>query len=89
MRALAHSPTEPRRHAHRPAGRGRRIMTCRELLECVGDYLARDLGPHARRRFETHLAACPDCVTYVRGYADTIQLARAAYDQPGLETTAS
>ena len=64
-------------------------MTCRELLECVGDYLARDLGPHARRRFETHLAACPDCVTYVHGYTDTIRLARAAYADHAIETVAS
>jgi anti-sigma factor RsiW len=57
-------------------------MTCCDLVESVADYLANDLRPRVRGRFETHLAACPDCVTYVRGYADTIRLARAAYAEP-------
>jgi len=64
-------------------------MTCRDLLECVGDHLAHELHPEARRRFEAHLAACPDCVTYVRGYADTVRLARTAYAGRGYETTPS
>jgi len=57
-------------------------MTCREVIDLVADYLANDLCPRARHRFEAHFAACPDCVTYVRGYADTIRLARAAYAEP-------
>jgi len=64
-------------------------VTCREVVELVADHLAADLRPRAQHRFETHLASCPDCTTYVRGYADTIRLARAAYAEPGLETTAS
>jgi len=64
-------------------------MTCRQLLSRVGDYVACGLRPRARRRFETHLAACPDCVTYVHGYADTIRLARAAYADRAIETVAS
>jgi len=48
-------------------------MTCREVIDLVADYLANDLCPRA---------ACPDCVTYVRGYADAIRLARAAYAEP-------
>jgi len=63
-------------------------MTCRDLVESVGDYLARELGPDGRCRVETHLAACPDCRMYVRGYGDTIRLARAACAEPGRETAA-
>ena len=52
-------------------------MTCRELVEFLADYLAGELAPEARRVFETHLGDCPECATYLRGYADAIRLARA------------
>ena len=53
-------------------------MTCRELIEFLADYLAGDLPAEVRRVFEAHLGECPECVTYLRGYADTVQLARAS-----------
>jgi len=53
-------------------------MTCRELIEFLADYLAGDLRVEVRRVFEAHLGDCPECVTYLRGYADAIRLARAS-----------
>ncbi len=53
-------------------------MTCRELVEFLADYFEGDLGPEARRVFEIHLGDCPECATYLRGYADAIRLARAS-----------
>ncbi len=53
-------------------------MTCRELIEFLADYLAGDLPAEVRRVFEAHLGDCPECVTYLRGYADAIRLARAS-----------
>ncbi len=52
-------------------------MTCRELVEFLADYLAGQLAPDVRRVFEIHLGDCPECATYLRGYADAIRLARA------------
>ena len=52
-------------------------MTCRELAEFLADYFGGDLGPEVRRVFEAHLADCPECATYLRGYVDAIRLARA------------
>ena len=52
-------------------------MTCRELVEFLADYLDGDLPAEVRRVFEAHLAECPECATYLRGYADAIRLARA------------
>lgn len=40
-------------------------MTCRDLVELVTDYLEAALSPAARRRFEAHVARCPDCTVYV------------------------
>ena len=53
-------------------------MTCRELVEFLADYLAGQLAPEVRRVFEIHLGDCPECATYLRGYADAIRLARAS-----------
>jgi anti-sigma factor RsiW len=52
-------------------------MTCRELVDFLADYLAGELAPEVRRVFEAHLADCPECATYLRGYAEAIRLARA------------
>ena len=52
-------------------------MTCRELVEFLADYTTGDLPAEVLRVFETHLGDCPECVTYLRSYADTVRLARA------------
>jgi anti-sigma factor RsiW len=59
---------------------GTRELTCRELTDCLADYFAGELGPHERALFEEHLAHCPDCVPYLRSYAETMRLAKDAYD---------
>jgi len=40
-------------------------LTCKELVELVTEYLEGTLPPTDRARFETHLAACDDCATYL------------------------
>jgi len=62
---------------------GVRELTCRELSDFLADYFAGELSLDERSVFEGHLAACPDCVAYLRSYAETIRLARDAYaDDP-------
>jgi len=53
-------------------------LTCREMLDFLGDYVGGELAPEVAAVFEAHLAGCPDCVTYLRTYEDTIRLARDA-----------
>ena len=55
-----------------------RALTCREIADFLADYFAGELGADDRSRFEEHLAECPDCVAYLRSYADAIRLAREA-----------
>jgi anti-sigma factor RsiW len=57
-------------------------MTCREFADFMADYLTGELMPDQRARFDRHLAACPTCVTYLKGYEATIRLGRAAFDEP-------
>ncbi len=51
-----------------------RSLTCHELVELVTDYLEGVLSPFDQRRFEAHLATCPDCPEYVRQIKLTIDL---------------
>lgn len=53
-------------------------LTCRELVELVTDYLEGTLSPFERRRFEAHLATCPDCPEYIRQIKLTIDLSGRA-----------
>ncbi len=57
-------------------------MTCREADALVADHLDDLLPPLARRRLARHLWACPACRENVLTYAGTVDLARAAFDDP-------
>ncbi len=59
---------------------GTRELTCRELTDFLADYFGGELGPSERALFEGHLTECPDCVAYLRSYAETMRLAKDAYD---------
>jgi anti-sigma factor RsiW len=52
-------------------------MTCREFTDFLADYLDGDLALAERSRFDEHLAECPDCLVYLRGYEQTVRLGKA------------
>jgi anti-sigma factor RsiW len=45
--------------------RPREGMACRQAVELVTGYLEGTLSLARRRRFEAHLARCPDCPEYL------------------------
>ncbi len=49
-------------------------LTCRELVRLVTDYLEEALPEIERRRFDTHIAACHGCTTYLAQIRDTIRI---------------
>ena len=55
--------------------RPRRDVDCREAVELVTDYLEDALSPAQRRRFEAHLAHCPDCPEYLAQMRAIVALA--------------
>ncbi len=57
-------------------------MNCREVVEFLMEYLSGELPPDQRQAFDDHLKACPDCVTYLKGYEDTVKLGKAAFRSP-------
>ena len=57
-------------------------MTCRELVDFLGAYLGGELSAEVRRRFDEHLATCPECSAYLETYRTTVRLARGAFRDP-------
>ena len=57
-------------------------MTCREFADFIADYLSGELPEGTRSPFERHLKVCTNCVKYLAGYKATIELGRAAFDDP-------
>lgn len=55
-------------------------MTCREVADFIGDYLAGELPAVVRANFERHLDACSNCQRYLSAYRATIELERRAFD---------
>jgi len=57
-------------------------MNCREVADFLMDYVSGELPSRDRGIFETHLAACPECVEYLRSYERTIALTRESAKGP-------
>ncbi|MBI1335646.1 MAG: anti-sigma factor [Phycisphaera sp.] len=55
------------------------MITCRELISFLADYLEGNLAPTERVAFEEHLGVCPDCVNYVESYKTTHKAIPLAY----------
>jgi anti-sigma factor RsiW len=55
--------------------RPRQSLVCRQAAELVTDYLEGALSQAQRRRFEAHLARCPDCPEYLAQIRAVIALA--------------
>lgn len=51
-----------------------RDLVCREVVEMVTDYLEDALSASDRRRFDAHLAGCPNCTEYLAQIRETIRL---------------
>jgi anti-sigma factor RsiW len=56
-------------------------LTCKELVELVTDYLDGALSRRDRRRFDRHIAGCPNCTEYVAQFRETIRLTGALREQ--------
>ena len=57
-------------------------LSCRELIDLLGEYRMDTLDPKTNRQVETHLLNCAACVGYLRSYEQTIRLAKSALRFP-------
>jgi anti-sigma factor RsiW len=58
------------------------MMTCRELLDVLLEFVSGELTPDQVQRIEQHLNKCPPCFVFVHTYRLTIQLARQLPPNP-------
>ncbi len=56
------------------------MITCREFIEFLDDFLSESIPEEQRRQFEEHLTVCPDCAAYMDSYEKTVELMRALAD---------
>lgn len=49
-----------------------RVLSCREIVELVTDYLEGDLDAESTTALETHLDLCPGCARYVEQIRETV-----------------
>ena len=56
------------------------MITCRELISFLIEYLEGTLSRAERERFDAHLAVCDSCVAYLRTYEITLRLERTVAD---------
>lgn len=52
-------------------------ITCRQLIDFLGDYVEGELPPPDRHELERHLAVCPSCVAYLDSYVKARHLGQA------------
>lgn len=52
------------------------MITCRELVELLIDFVSDELPAEHRQRIEQHLGNCPPCHAYLESYRITIRLSR-------------
>jgi anti-sigma factor RsiW len=52
------------------------MITCQKLVDFLLDYVSKELPEEQRRAFEEHLALCPPCVTYMKTYLQSVEMAR-------------
>lgn len=73
---------DPSNKENAAASRPGEYITCRQLIDFLGDYVASELAADDEREIARHLAVCPSCVAYLDSYARTIRLERAAFAAP-------
>jgi anti-sigma factor RsiW len=49
-------------------------LSCREVVEILGDYLDGAMTPEDRARLEQHLADCDGCTAYLEQLRSTVRL---------------
>jgi anti-sigma factor RsiW len=63
---------------HDPCAKAGALVTCQQCADFLLDYIDGVLPEDQRFRFDSHLALCPDCVTFVENYRKAAALAEAA-----------
>ena len=55
----------------------KKVDICKQATSLILDYLTGELDPKTARLFEEHLMICPDCVSFLNSYKETIRFTRS------------
>jgi anti-sigma factor RsiW len=58
------------------------MISCRELVELLCDYVSDELPPERRDHVDQHAATCPSCAAYIHSYVVVVKLTRRLPDAP-------
>lgn len=58
------------------------MITCREFVEFLMDYLEGSLPGDQVASFEFHLSECLACVNYMKTYQQAIRMGKMAFAEP-------
>ena len=58
------------------------MLTCKEFLQELSDFLDDSVGPEQRAHLEEHITACPNCYVILDTTKRTIQVYKGAEPQP-------
>jgi anti-sigma factor (TIGR02949 family) len=50
------------------------LLTCKQFLQELNDYLDPSIDPETKRHLESHVAACPNCFVVVDTTKKTLQV---------------
>ena len=50
------------------------MLTCKQFLQELNDYLDPSIDPETKRHLESHVAACPNCFVVVDTTQKTLQV---------------
>ena len=57
------------------------MLTCKEFLQELNDYLDETVDPELRRRIEAHITQCPNCFVILDTTKKTIQVYKGVQPQ--------
>ena len=52
----------------------RRPLSCEDVNRFILDYLEETIPPSTRKRFDAHVAKCPNCSSFFAQYLQTVDL---------------
>jgi len=57
------------------------LVTCKEFLEELNDYLDETIGPEAKKHWQDHVDECPNCFVIVDTTRKTLQVYKGMQEQ--------
>jgi anti-sigma factor (TIGR02949 family) len=57
------------------------LVTCKEFLQELNDYLDEAIGPEAKKHWQAHVDECPNCFVIVDTTRKTLQVYKGMVEQ--------